>query len=223
MTAIATAAKRINFDCKPFLTTICGGRTVAAFCRGQTIFAQGDPSNAVFHIQRGKVKLNVVSSIGKEATIALLNACDFFGEGCLTGQALRLYSATAMTDCTVMRIEKKFMAEVLHLEHEFANMFVSYLLTRNIRYEADLVDHLFSTSEKRLARILLLLANLGKEGKPEVVIPMMSQETLAKMVGTTRSRVSFFMNKFRALGFVAYDSRRRLQVHSSLRTIVLQG
>jgi CRP/FNR family transcriptional regulator, cyclic AMP receptor protein len=221
MTAVAAARKRTKFDPTTFLSTIDGGRKIAAFARGRTIFAQGDPSNAVFYVQRGKVKLNVVSTIGKEATIAILNEGDFFGEGCLTGQPLRLCSATAMTDCSVMRIEKKFMAEVLRREHEFADMFMAYLLTRNLRYEADLVDQLFNSSEKRLARILLLLAHFGKDGKPETVIPKISQDTLAKMVGTTRSRVSFFMNKFRALGFVAYDGRNQLQVHSSLLNIVL--
>jgi len=221
MTAVAAAKKRVKFDSKTFLATIDGGRKIAAVAKGQTIFAQGDPSDAVFYIQRGQVKLNVVSSIGKEATIALLNEGDFFGEGCLTGQPLRLSSAVAMTDCSVLRIEKKSMAKVLHREHEFADMFVAYLLIRNLRYEADLVDQLFNSSEKRLARILLLLANFGKEGKPETVIPMVSQETLANMVGTTRSRVSFFMNRFRELGFVTYDSRSRLQVHSSLLNVIL--
>ena len=217
----AAAEKRVKFDPKKFLATINGGRKILAFAKKQTIFSQGDPSDAVFYVRQGKVKLNVVSTIGKEATIAVLNEGDFFGEGCLTGQPLRLGSATAMTDCSVMRIEKQAMAKVLHREHAFADMFVAYLLTRNIRYEADLVDQLFNSSEKRLARVLLLLAHFGKDGKPETVIPMMSQETLAEMVGTTRSRVSFFMNKFRALGFVAYDGRNQLQVHSSLLNIIL--
>ena len=221
MTAVAAANERSKFDPKTFLATIDGGRKIAASANTQTIFAQGDPSDAVFYIQRGKVKLNVVSKLGKEATIAILSDGDFFGEGCLTGQPLRLCSATAMTDCSLMRIEKKSMAEVLHREREFADLFVAYLLTRNLRYEADLVDQLFNSSEKRLARILLLLAQFGKEGQTEAVIPKISQESLAEMVGTTRSRVSFFMNKFRALGFVAYDGRSRLQVHSSLLNIVL--
>ena len=162
-----------------------------------------------------------MSQIGEEATIGILNEGDFFGEGCLTGQPLRMCSATAMTDCSVMRIDKKSMMEVLHREHAFSDMFVAYLLTRNIRYEEDLVDQLFNSSEKRLARILLLLAHFGKEGKPETVIPKMSQETLAEMIGTTRSRVSFFMNRFRKLGFVEYDAGDDLQVHSSLLNIVL--
>jgi CRP/FNR family cyclic AMP-dependent transcriptional regulator len=162
-----------------------------------------------------------VSEIGKEATIGILNEGDFFGEGCLTGQPLRLSSATAMTDCSVMRISKKAMVEVLHREHAFSDMFVADLLARNIRYEEDLVDQLFNSSEKRLARILLLLAHFGKESKLETVIPKMSQETLAEMVGTTRSRVSFFMNRFRKLGFIDYDGGSGLQVHSSLLDIVL--
>jgi CRP/FNR family transcriptional regulator, cyclic AMP receptor protein len=175
----------------------------------------------VFYIQKGKVKLTVVSQIGKEATIGILNEGDFCGEGCLTGQPLRLCSATAMTDCTVMRIDKKSMVEVLHREPAFSELFVAYLLTRNIRYEEDLVDQLFNSSEKRLARILLLLAQFGKDGKPETVIPKISQEMLAEMIGTTRSRVSFFMNRFRKLGFIDYHAGDELQVHSSLLNIVL--
>jgi CRP/FNR family transcriptional regulator, cyclic AMP receptor protein len=174
-----------------------------------------------FIYREGRVRLTVVSQIGKEATIGILNKGDFFGEGCLTGQPLRLCSATAMTDCSVMKIDKKSMMEVLHREHEFSDMFVAYLLTRNIRYEEDLVDQLFNSSEKRLARILLLLAHFGKESKPETVIPKMSQETLAEMIGTTRSRVSFFMNRFRKLGFIDYHPGDELQVHSSLLNIVL--
>jgi len=221
MKRLATAKKLSTFDPKTFLSTINGGRKIAAFPKKQTIFAQGDSSGAVFYIKEGKVKLTVVSKIGKEATIGILNRGDFFGEGCLTGQPLRLCSATAMTDCTVMRIDKKSMMEVLHREHSFSDMFVAYLLTRNIRYEEDLVDQLFNSSEKRLARILLLLAHFGKDGKPEILIPKMSQETLAEMIGTTRSRVSFFMNRFRKLGFVDYDGGSGLQVHSSLLNIVL--
>ena len=220
MKRLATAKKLSTFDPKTFLSTINGGRKIAAFPKKQTIFAQGDSSGAVFYIKEGKVKLTVVSKIGKEATIGILNRGDFFGEGCLTGQPLRLCSATAMTDCTVMRIDKKSMMEVLHREHSFSDMFVAYLLTRNIRYEEDLVDQLFNSSEKRLARILLLLAHFGKDGKPEILIPKMSQETLAEMVGTTRSRVSFFMNRFREMGFVDYDGSG-LQVHSSLLNVVL--
>src|SRR6266487_2325890 len=196
--------KRSKFDPKTFLSTIDGGRKIAAFPKKQPIFVQGDPSDAVFYIQKGKVKLTVVSTIGKEATIGILNEGDFFGEGCLTGQPRRMCCATAMTDCTVMRIDKKSMMNVIHRERAFSDMFVAYLLTRNIRYEEDLVDQLFNSSEKRLARVLLLLAQFGKDGKPEVAIPKISQETLAEMVGTTRSRVSFFMNRFRKLGFIDY-------------------
>jgi CRP/FNR family transcriptional regulator, cyclic AMP receptor protein len=221
MTPTVSTKKLIKFDPKTFLSTIDGGRKIAAFPKKQTIFAQGDSSDAVFYIQEGKVKLTVVSKIGKEATIGILNAGDFFGEGCLTGQLLRLCSATAMSDCSVMRIDKKYMMEVLHREHAFSDMFVAFLLTRNIRYEEDLVDQLFNSSEKRLARILLLLAHFGKEGVPEIVIPKISQESLAEMVGTTRSRVSFFMNRFRKLGFIDYQAGDELQVHSSLLNIVL--
>jgi CRP/FNR family cyclic AMP-dependent transcriptional regulator len=223
MTPVVAAKKLSKFDPKTFLSTINGGRKIEAFPKKQTIFAQGDSSDAVFYIQKGKVKLTVVSKIGKEATIGILNEGDFFGEGCLTGQPLRLGSATALTDCSVMKIEKKSMVEVLHREHAFSDMFVAYLLARNIRYEEDLVDQLFNSSEKRLARILLLLAHFGKEGKPEIVIPKISQETLADMIGTTRSRVSFFMNRFRRLGFVDYSGGPEggLQVHSSLLGVVL--
>jgi CRP/FNR family cyclic AMP-dependent transcriptional regulator len=211
--------KRSEFDPDTFLSTIDRGRKIATFSKKQTIFVQGEPSDAVFYIQKGKVRLTVVSKIGKEATIGILNEGNFFGEGSLTGQLLRLCSATAMTDCSVMRIEKKSMMEVLHREHAFSDMFVAYLLTRNIRYEADLVDQLFNSSEKRLARVLLLLAHFGKDGKPEVAIPKISQETLAEMVGTTRSRVSYFMNRFREIGFVRYNGE--LEVHSSLLNVVL--
>jgi CRP-like cAMP-binding protein len=217
----ASAKKLSKFDTKIFLSTRNGGRKIVAFATKQTIFTQGDPSDAVFYIKEGKVKLTVVSKIGKEATIGILNKGDFFGEGCLTGQPLRLCSAITMSDCSVMKIDKKSMMEVLHREHEFSDMFVAYLLTRNIRYEEDLVDQLFNSSEKRLARILLLLAHFGKEGKPETVIPKMSQETLAEMIGTTRSRVSFFMNRFRKLGFIDYHAGDAFQVHSSLLNIVL--
>ena len=219
MTPAVAAKKRSQFDPKTFLSTIDGGRKIAAFPKKKTIFAQGDSSDAVFYIQEGKVQLTVVSNIGKEATIGILNEGDFFGEGCLTGQRLRLCSAASLTDCSLMRIEKKAMMEVLHRERAFSDLFVAYLLIRNIRYEEDLVDQLFNSSEKRLARILLLLAHFGKDGKPEVAIPKISQETLAEMVGTTRSRVSFFMNRFRKLGFIRYNGE--LEVHSSLLNIVL--
>jgi CRP/FNR family cyclic AMP-dependent transcriptional regulator len=217
---VAASKKLIKFDTKTFLSTIDGGRKIAAFHKKQIIFVQGDSSDAVFYVQKGRVRLTVVSKTGKEATVGILNEGDFFGEGCLRGQPLRMCSATAMTDCSVMRIDKTSMMEVLHREHAFSDMFVAYLLTRNIRYEEDLVDQLFNSSEQRLARMLLLLAHFGKEGKPETVIPNMSQETLAEMIGTTRSRVSFFMNRFRNLGFVDYGEGG-MQVHSSLLNIVL--
>ena len=219
MTPVKAAKKRRKFDPQAFLSTIDDGRSIASFAKKQTIFAQGDLSDAVFYIQEGRVKLTVVATSGKEATIGILTQGDFFGEGCLAGQPLRMCSATAMADCLVMRIDKKSMIEVLHREHAFSDMFVAYLLTRNIRYEEDLVDQLFNSSEKRLARILLLLAHFGKDGKPQVTIPKISQETLAEMVGTTRSRVNFFMNRFRKLGFVRYNGG--LEVHSSLLNIVL--
>jgi CRP/FNR family transcriptional regulator, cyclic AMP receptor protein len=222
MSPVVVAKKLSKFDPKTFLSTINGGRKIGAFSQKQTIFAQGESSDAVFYIKEGKVKLTVVSETGKEATIGILNKGDFFGEGCLTtGQTRRLCSATAMTDCSVMKIDKKSMNEVLRREPAFSEMFVAYLLARNIRYEEDLVDQLFNSSEKRLARVLLLLAHFGKDGKQETVIPKMSQETLAEMIGTTRSRVSFFMNRFRKLGFIEYDGGSELQVHSSLVNIVL--
>jgi CRP/FNR family transcriptional regulator, cyclic AMP receptor protein len=216
----AAAKKGRDFDPGAFLATIGEGRKFVLFPKKQGIFAQGDAADAVFHIQTGKVRLTVVSNDGKEATIGILGDGEFFGEGALAGQALRMGSATAMTDCAVLRIDKKAMMEALHREHKFSDLFVAYLLARNIRYEEDLVDQLFNSSEKRLARILLLLAHFGKEGTPETVIPKVSQETLAEMVGTTRSRVSFFMNRFRKLGFVDYGGSE-LQVHSSLLNVVL--
>src|SRR6202158_1783418 len=220
MTPVKAAKKRRKFDPQAFLSTIDDGRSIASFAKKQTIFAQGDLSDAVFYIQDGRVKLTVVATSGKEATIGILTQGDFFGEGCLTGQSLRMCSATAMDDCSVMRIDKKSMMEVIHRERAFSDMFVAYLLTRNIRYEEDLVDQLFNSSEKRLARILLLLAHFGKDGKPDVAIPKTSQETLAEMVGTTSSRANFFMNRFRTLGFIDYNSEG-LQVHSSLLNVVL--
>jgi CRP/FNR family cyclic AMP-dependent transcriptional regulator len=212
--------KQREFDPNTFLATIGEGRNIVSFQKKETIFAQGDASDAVFYIQKGKVALAVVSHTGKEATLGILSDGDFFGEGCLAGQPLRMAAATAMTACGLLRIEKNAMMQTLHREHALSDMFVAYLLTRNIRHEEDLVDQLFNSSEKRLARILLLLAHFGKEGAPETVIPKISQETLAEMVGTTRSRVSHFMNRFRKLGFVDYDESG-LQVHSSLLNIVL--
>jgi CRP/FNR family transcriptional regulator, cyclic AMP receptor protein len=217
-------AKRIaGFDPNTFLATIGEGRKILLVPKKQVIFAQGDAADAVFFVQKGKVRLTVVSQIGKEATIGIVNQGNFFGEGSLAGQLLRMGSAAAMTDCEILQLEKKTMMEALHLEPALSEMFVAYLLARNIRYEEDLVDQLFNSSEKRLARVLLLLAHFGKEGIPETVVPKISQETLADMVGTTRSRVSFFMNRFRKLGFIHYapGSEGALQVHSSLLNVVL--
>jgi CRP/FNR family cyclic AMP-dependent transcriptional regulator len=209
-----------DFDPMRFLATIGEGRRVVAFCKKDIIFAQGDKADSVFYVQEGKIRLTVVSKIGKEATLGILGEGQFFGEGSLAGQALRMGSATAMTECEVLRIDKKAMTLALHREHKFSDLFVSYLLARNVRYEEDLVDQLFNSSEKRLARLLLLLAHFGKEGVPETVIPKISQDTLAEMIGTTRSRVSFFMNRFRKLGFLDYGGSE-LTVHSSLLNIVL--
>ncbi len=221
MTAPTTLVKNNrDFDPKKFLATIGEGRKSVAVPQKQTIFAQGDAADSVFYIQGGKVRLTVVSKVGKEATLGILNEGEFFGEGSLAGQSLRMGSATAMTDCDLLRIDKKAMMLALHREHTFSDLFVAYLLARNIRYEEDLVDQLFNSSEKRLARLLLLLAHFGKEGVPETVIPKISQETLAEMIGTTRSRVSFFMNRFRELGFLDYGGSG-LQVHSSLLNVVL--
>ena len=221
-----TAADRLpkderGFDPRNFLATIGGGRRVVAFPKKQTIFTQGDAADAVYYIQDGKVKLTVLSKVGKEATLSILSRGEFFGESALAGQPFRMGSATAMTDCEILQIDKKAMMLALHREHTFSDLFVGYLLARSIRYEEDLVDQLFNSSEQRLARILLLLAHFGKEGvPPEVVIPKISQETLAEMIGTTRSRVSFFMNRFRKLGFVDYGEDG-LKIHSSLLSIVL--
>ena len=214
------AVKKHDFDPKEFLATIGAGRKVVAFPRKQTIFTQGDAADSVFYVQQGQVRLSVVSKIGKEASLGILSQGEFFGEGGLAGQPLRMGSATAMTDCELLQIDKKAMMLALHREHKFSALFVAYLLARNVRYEEDLVDQLFNSSEKRLARILLLLAHFGKDGVPDAVIPKMSQESLAEMIGTTRSRVSFFMNRFRKLGFVDYGGDG-LQVHSSLLNIIL--
>ena len=220
MASPVVAKNKRNFDPLTFLATIGTGRKTLAVPKEQAIFAQGDAADAVFYIQKGKVKLTVVSKTGKEATIGILSAGSFFGEGALAGQILRMGSAAALTDCELLRVDKKAMIDALHREHSFSDLFMAYLLARNIRYEEDLVDQLFNSSEKRLARILLLLARFGKEGVPETVVPKISQETLAGMVGTTRSRVSFFMNRFRKLGFIHYNGGG-LQVHSSLLNIVL--
>jgi CRP/FNR family cyclic AMP-dependent transcriptional regulator len=217
------AARKRRFDPNIFLATIGDGRKILVVPKKQMIFAQGDEADAVFYVQSGKVRLTVVSKIGKEATIAIVNEGNFFGEGSLAGQLLRMGSAAAMSDCEILRVEKKAMMEALRREPAFSEMFVAYLLARNIRYEEDLVDQLFNSSEKILSRVLLLLAHFGKEGIPETVVPKISQETLAEMVGTTRSRVSFFMNRFRKLGFIHYAGgiEGGLQVHSSLLNVVL--
>jgi len=207
------------FDVNVFLNTVDGGRSVSNYRKNQRIFAQGDAADSVFYIQDGQVKLSVISELGKEAVVALHGKEDFFGEGCLSGQSLRLASAAAMADCVIMRLDKTAIVRVLHEEPKFSEMFLSYILARNARVEADLVDQLFNSSEKRLARLLLLMANFGKEQRPEPVIAKVSQETLAEMVGTTRSRVSFFMNKFRKLGFIDYNGA--LKIHNSLLNVIL--
>jgi CRP/FNR family transcriptional regulator, cyclic AMP receptor protein len=211
------------FDPKVFLGLgkIGEGRTTASYDKNQVVFAQGDPANAIFYVQKGRVKLTVVSHNGKEAVVAILGEGDFFGEGCLAHQALRMATATSMDDSSVMRLEKGRVVRLLHEEPAFSEVFMAHLLSRSIRVEEDLVDQLFNSSEKRLARVLLLLAHFGKEGQPEPVIAKISQETLAEMIGTTRSRVSFCMNKFRRLGFVHYDHKDKLEVHSSLLNVVL--
>lgn len=208
-----------KFDPKAFLAKTNGGRTISKLQMNQIIFAQGDPADSVLYIRHGKVKVTVNSAQGKEAVVAILGPDEFCGEGCLAGQPRRIATATAMTDCEIMRLEKATMIRVLHDEPAFSEMFVAHLLARTIRVEEDLVDQLFNSSEKRLARALLLLANFGKEGKPEPIIAKVSQETLAEMIGTTRSRVSHFMNKFRQLGFIEYNGI--LKVHSSLLSVVL--
>ena len=210
----------VAFDPSLLLSKLETGKTVQQFRDKQPVFSQGDSADAVFYIQKGRVKLTVVSKRGKEAVIAVLQQGDFFGEGCLAAQPLRISSAAAMQSLTVTRLEKKIMVRLLHEEPEFAEMFIAYLLSRNIRIEEDLVDQLFNSSEKRLARLLLLLAYYGKDPKPETVLPKMSQETLAEMIGTTRSRVSYFMNRFRKMGFIDYNGA--LHVHSALLTVVLR-
>ena len=208
-----------QFDPNSFLARTGAGRVLAEYKKNDQIFLQGDPAEAIFYIQKGKVKLTVVSKQGKEAVVALLGAGDFFGEGCLAGQSQRMASATTMSECSIMRMEKAGVIRLLHEQPAFSELLLDHLLSRNIRIEEDLVDQLFNSSEKRLARVLLLLANFGKEGKPEPVITKISQETLAEIVGTTRSRVSHFMNRFRKLGFIEYNGR--LEVHSSLLNVIL--
>jgi CRP-like cAMP-binding protein len=209
-------------DWEVVFTGVFRGKTVIEYGTNRKIFRQGQPADSLFYLRRGKVKLTVVSQQGKEAIVAILDAGEFFGEGCLAGQPSRMATAVAMTDCTLDKIEKSLMAHLLHEQHDVSELFVQHLLSRNIRYEADLVDQLFNSSEKRLARILLLLAHFGKESRAEAVIPRVNQDTLAQMVGTTRSRVSHFMNKFRKLGFIDYDDDG-LTVHSGLLSIVLHS
>jgi CRP-like cAMP-binding protein len=213
------ATQKVSFNPKTFLANIGRGRRLMEFKKKQPIFSQGEPADAVFYIHKGRIKLTVVSRRGKEATIAMLGPGDFCGEGSIAGQPIRMATAVAISDCSALRIEKGSMMRALHQQHTFSELFVAHLLARNIRYEDDLVDQLFNSSEKRLARILLLLARFGKEGKPELLVPKVSQETLAEMVGTTRSRVSFFMNRFRKMGFIKYNGG--LEVHSSLLNIIL--
>jgi CRP/FNR family cyclic AMP-dependent transcriptional regulator len=208
------------FDPKVFLSKVNGGRAVADYRKDQIVYRQGDLADSVFFIQSGKVKKTVVSEQGKEAVVALLGTDDFFGEACLAGEVRRLATVAAMTKCVIVRISKEDITRVIHEEPAFAELFIAHLLARNSRVEEDLVDQLFNSSEKRLARVLLLLANFGKEGAPEPVIAKISQETLAEMIGTTRSRVSFFMNRFRQLGLIDYNGR--IEVHRSLLNVVLR-
>src|SRR5712692_3004249 len=210
---------KLPFDPQVFLSKVNGGRTISDYRKDQNVYRQGDPADSVFFIQSGKVKKTVVSEHGKEAVVALLGPGDFFGEACLAGELLRLATVSAMTKCVIARISKADITRVIHEESAFAELFISHLLARNRRVEEDLVDQLFNSSEKRLARLLLLLANFGKEGRPEPIVGTFSQETLAEMIGTTRSRVSFFMNKFRKLGFIEYNGK--IEVHNSLLNVIL--
>ena len=220
MGRVAVKAKRKPpFNVETFLTTVDGGKSISTYRKNQTVFSQGDPADSVFYIQDGKVKVCVVSEQGKEAVVAIHGKAEFFGEGCLSGQPRRLATVAAMTESVIMRLDKAAIVRVLHDEPKFSEMFMSYLLARNARVEEDLVDQLFNSSEKRLARLLLLMANFGKDGRPEPIIAKISQETLAEMIGTTRSRVSSFMNKFRRLGFIEYNGH--LEVHNSLLSMVL--
>ena len=208
-----------SFNPKAFLASVGEGRSITKSREGEVIFSQGEPADALFYIQKGKVKVTTLSRHGKEAVVAILGAGDFFGEGCLAGQPLRISTVAAMLNSSIARLDKGAVVRVLHEQPAFSELFMKYLLARNIRMEADLIDQLFNSSEKRLARLLLLLANFGKEGRPQQVVAKVSQETLAEMIGTTRSRVSFFMNKFRRLGFIEYNGS--LEVHSSLLSVVL--
>lgn len=210
---------KIAFDPKTYLAEIGRGRTISAYRKNENIFSQGDIADCVFYILKGRVKVTVLSEYRKEAVVAILNKDEFFGQGCLAGQPQRVATATALTECDIMRIEKDAIIRSLRDEPDFSEIFVAHLLSRMIRVEEDLVDQLSNSSEKRLARALLNLANFGKEGRPEPIITKVSQETLAELIGTTRSRVSFFMNKFRKLGYISYNGT--LEVHSSLLSVVL--
>ena len=214
-----TTKRQTSFDPKSFLTMVGEGRSIGEYRRDDIVFSQGDPADAVFYVQSGKVKVSIISKQGKEAVVAIHETNDFFGEGCLAGQTLRIATVAAIMDSVIVRLEKAAIVRVIQKEPAFSEMFIAHLLSRAIRVEADLVDQLFNSSEKRLARLLLLLANFGKEEKPEPILAKISQETLADMIGTTRSRVSFFMNKFRKLGFIDY--KRGIEVHSSLLNVVL--
>ncbi len=218
---IISGKRQPDFNPHAFLSTIGKGRNMMSVQKKNSIFAQGDPTDGLFFVQKGKVRLSVVSEAGKEATLGILSEGDFFGEGGLAGQHIRMSSAVAMTDCVLLHVERKAMMSALSLEPKLSATFVKYLLKRNIRYQDDLVDQLFNSSEKRLARVLLLMAKFGKEGISEMSVPRLSQETLAEMVGTTRSRVSFFMNRFRKHGYINYDVGDNLHVHSSLLNVVL--
>jgi CRP/FNR family transcriptional regulator, cyclic AMP receptor protein len=213
------ALKKVPFTAAAFFAKAGEGRMVASYHKGQVVFAQAGLADSIYYVRDGKLKLSVVSRNGKEAVVALLGAGDFLGEGCLAGQKVRMSAAIAIEESTIVRMEKADVIRLLHEEPTFSELFLKYLLSRNIRFEEDLVDQLFNSSEKRLARVLLLLANFGKDGKPEVVIPRISQETLAEIVGTTRSRISFFMNKFRKLGFIEYNGK--MEIHSSLLNVIL--
>jgi CRP/FNR family transcriptional regulator, cyclic AMP receptor protein len=210
---------KASFDPKIFLAKVGEGKTISKYRKDQVVFSQGQVADAVFYIQQGKVKLTVVSEQGKEAVVAILGPGDFFGEGCLNGHALRIATTRAVDECVITRLEKATMIATMHDEPGFAELFMSYLLSRNSRIEEDLIDQLFNSSEKRLARLLLLLANFGKESRPEPVVGKFSQETLAEMIGTTRSRVSFFMNRFRKLGYIEYNGK--LEIHNSLLNVIL--
>jgi CRP-like cAMP-binding protein len=212
--------RKLPFDPEVFLSKVNGGRVTSDYRKDQIVYTQGGPADSVFYIQSGNVKKTVVSEQGKEAVVALLGIGDFFGEGCLSGQPKRLATVSAMTECVIVRITKAEITRLIHEEPAFAELFIAHLLARNERVEGDLIDQLFNSSEKRLARILLLLANFGKDGRPEPIAAKISQETLAEMIGTTRSRVSFFMNKFRELGFINYNGH--IEVHSSLLDVVLR-